>query len=122
MNKLTKKEEAAMKILWKAKKGFIKELLDVCPDPKPVYTTFSSVIVRLESKGYVFHKAYGKNYEYYPNVTKEDYMRLLMHEFVKAYFGSSYKKVILFFIVEKKVSIHDLKNLIELFEMRENGG
>ena len=53
MKRLTRKEEEAMKILWKARKGFIKELIDLQPEPKPLYTTFSSVIRGLEEKGYV---------------------------------------------------------------------
>jgi BlaI family penicillinase repressor len=68
MKRLTRKEEEAMKILWKARKGFIKELLDLHPEPKPLYTTFSTVIRGLEEKGYVDHKAYGKNHEYFPLV------------------------------------------------------
>jgi BlaI family penicillinase repressor len=82
MKKLTRKEEDAMKILWKARKGFIKELLDLHPEPKPPYTTFSSVIRILEEKGYVSHKAYGKNHEYYPSVKKEDYRKVFMKDIV----------------------------------------
>jgi BlaI family transcriptional regulator, penicillinase repressor len=122
MKKLTRKEEEAMKILWKAKKGFIKELIDICPDPKPLYTTFSSVIRGLEEKGYIDHKAYGKNHEYYPLVKKEDYRKIFMKEVVSDYFGSSYKNVVSFFVSEKKLSTNDLKKLIELIEKGEKDG
>ena len=40
-----------MKILWKARKGFIKDLIELHPEPKPPYTTFSSVIRILGKKG-----------------------------------------------------------------------
>jgi len=105
-----------MKILWKARKGFIKELIELHPEPKPLYTTFSSVIRGLEEKGYVNHKAYGKNFEYYPVLTKEEYKKTFMKDVVKDYFGSSYKNVVSFFVNEKKLSAEDLKNLIQIIE------
>jgi predicted transcriptional regulator len=119
MNKLTGKEEEAMKILWKARKGFIKQLLDLHPGPKPPYTTFSSIIRILEEKGYVDHKAYGKNHEYYPLVKKEEYKKIFMKNVVNDYFGSSYKNVVSFFVNEKKLSTNDLKKLIQIIEKGE---
>ena len=122
MNQLTRKEEDAMKILWKARKGFIKDLLELHPEPKPLYTTFSSVIRILEEKGYVGHKAYGKNHEYYPLIKKEDYRKVFMKDVVTSYFGSSYKNVVSFFVDEKKLSANDLKKLIKIIEKGEENG
>jgi BlaI family penicillinase repressor len=48
MKRLTRKEEEAMKILWKARKGFIKYLIDLHPEPKPLYTTFMLIIKPME--------------------------------------------------------------------------
>jgi BlaI family transcriptional regulator, penicillinase repressor len=122
MKRLTRKEEEAMKILWKARKGFIKELLDLHPEPKPLYTTFTSVIRVLEEKGYVGHKAYSKNHEYYPLIKKEEYRRIFMKDVVTDYFGSSYKNVVSFFVNEKKLSADDLKKLIQIIEKGEGDG
>jgi len=122
MKKLTRKEEEAMQILWKAKKGFVKELIDLHPDPKPLYTTFSTVIRGLEEKGYAGHKAYGKNHEYYPLIRKEEYRKIFMKEVVSDYFGSSYKNVVSFFIDEKKISAKDLRKLINIIEKGGKNG
>ncbi|HEX2968757.1 MAG TPA: BlaI/MecI/CopY family transcriptional regulator [Bacteroidales bacterium] len=116
MKYLTRKEEEAMKILWKAKKGFIKELINLHPDPKPLYTTFSSIVRALEEKGYIGHKAYGKNHEYYPLVKKEEYRKVFMKDVVSEYFGASYKNVVSFFVNEKKLTADDLKKIIEIIE------
>jgi len=116
MKQLTRKEEDAIKILWKAKKGFIKELLEFHPDPRPLYTTFSTVIRGLEEKGYVSHKAYGKNHEYFPLIKKEEYRTKFMKDVVTDYFGSSYKNVVSFLVDEKKLSAEDLKKLIQIIE------
>jgi BlaI family transcriptional regulator, penicillinase repressor len=122
MKRLTRKEEEAMKILWKARKGFIKNLIELHPEPRPLYTTFSSVIRGLEEKGFVTHKAYGKNHEYFPIVKKEDYRKYFMKDVVADYFGSSYKNVVSFFVDEKKLSKEDLKKLIQLIEKGEKDG
>jgi BlaI family transcriptional regulator, penicillinase repressor len=122
MKRLTRKEEEAMKILWKAKKGFIKELIELLPEPKPLYTTFSSVIRGLEEKGFIGHKAYGKNHEYFPLIKKEEYRKIFMKDVVNDYFGSSYKNVVSFFIDEKKLSAKDLKKIIGLIEKGESDG
>jgi predicted transcriptional regulator len=119
MEPLTRKEEEAMKILWKAKKGFINELLVFYMEPRPHYNTLSTLIRGLEEKGYVKHKAYGKNHEYYPVVTKEEYRKTLMKGMVSDYFGSSYKNVVIFFIDEKKISKEDLKAMIKIIDKRK---
>jgi BlaI family penicillinase repressor len=116
MERLTRKEEEAMKILWKAKKGFVKELLELYKEPKPHYNTLSTLIRGLEEKGYVKHRAYGKNHEYCPAITKEEYRKSFMKGVVSDYFGSSYKNVVSFFIDEKKISSEDLKAMIKIIE------
>lgn len=105
-----------MKVLWKAKKGFIKELLDLYKGSKPHYNTLSTLIRGLEEKGYVKHKAYGKNHQYFPVVTRDNYRKSFMKGVVNDYFGSSYKSVVSFFIDEKKISTDDLKKIIKIIE------
>ena len=116
MKRLTRKEEEAMKILWKARRGFVKDLLELYNDPKPHYNTLSSLVRGLEDKGYVKHRAYGKNHQYYPSVTREEYRKGFMKNVVKDYFGSSYKNVVSFIVDEKKISTDDLKEMIRIIE------
>ena len=122
MKRLTRKEVVAMKIIWKARKGFVKELIELHPEPKPHYNTFSTIIRVLEEKGYISHKAYGKNHEYFPVISKEEYRKDYMKEVVSDYFGSSYKSVVNFFVTEKKINTEDLKKIIKIIEKgKENG-
>ncbi|MBS2099056.1 BlaI/MecI/CopY family transcriptional regulator [Carboxylicivirga linearis] len=117
--RLTKREEDVMKILWEAGKGFVKDLLQKHPEPKPHYNTFSTIVRGLEEKGFVSHNAYGNSHEYFPAISKEDYRKLYIKNMVSDYFESSYKNVVSFFVKEEKLNVDDLKELIELIEKKE---
>ena len=117
--RLTKREEDVMKILWEAGKGFVKDLLQKHPEPKPHYNTFSTIVRGLEEKGFVSHNAYGNSHEYFPAISKEDYRKLYIKNMVSDYFESSYKNVVSFFVKEEKLNVDDLKEMIELIEKKE---
>jgi BlaI family penicillinase repressor len=57
---LTRAEEQIMQVLWQLEKGFVKDVLDVLPEPKPAYNTVSTIIRILETKGFVSHNALAK--------------------------------------------------------------
>jgi predicted transcriptional regulator len=122
MERLTRKEEEAMKILWKARKGFVKDLIELHPEPKPHYNTFSTLVRGLEEKGFVSHKAFGKNHQYFPLIKKEDYRKLFMKKVVSDYFGSSYKNVVSFFVDENKLDANDLREIIKIIEKGNKNG
>jgi len=105
-----------MQVLWTVKKGFVKDLLENYPDPKPHYNTVSSLIRLLEQKGYVGHKAYGNTHQYYPLVTKEEYRKEFISDVVNGYFGNSYKNVVSFFAREQNINADELREIIKMIE------
>jgi len=113
MKELTKAEELIMHILWKAKRGFVKDLIEFLPDPKPAYNTVSTIIRILEKKGFVSHRAYGKSHEYYPLITKDEYKKQFMKSFVKRYFGNSFQEMVSFFAQDDDMSLDDLEEIKE---------
>ncbi|MCK5678874.1 MAG: BlaI/MecI/CopY family transcriptional regulator [Flavobacteriaceae bacterium] len=116
MEKLTNKEEEIMRVLWKLKKGFVKEVVAELPIPKPHYNTISTIIRNMEEKGFIKHQAFGKTHQYYPSVTKEEYRKLFMHKTIQNYFENSYKNVVSFFAKEEKISVDELKEIISIIE------
>ncbi len=44
MNELTKAEEQVMQYAWKLEKAFLKDFVEQFPEPKPAYTTISTVV------------------------------------------------------------------------------
>ena len=111
MKKLTKAEEQIMQILWELEKGFVKDIIEHLPSPKPAYNTVSTIVRILEKKGFVSHNAYGKTYEYYPVVTKEEYTKVYLKSLVKDYFSDSYKEMVSFFASDKDMNIDELEDI-----------
>jgi predicted transcriptional regulator len=113
MKELTKAEEQIMQLLWELDKGFVKDIVELMPDPKPAYNTVSTIIRILEKKGFVGHNAYGKTHEYYPLVSRKDYTRSYMKNFMRNYFSGSFQEMVSFFAREDNMSVSDLDELIE---------
>ncbi len=116
MKELTKAEEQIMQILWKIKKGFVNDILEKLPDPKPAYNTVSTIVRILEKKGFVAHKAYGKSHEYYPLLSKKEYTKKYFGNFMTNYFGNSYTALASFLAGDKNISISDLEEIKKLMD------
>ena len=114
MKELTKAEEQIMQILWKLEQGFVKDILEHLPKPKPAYNTVSTIVRILEKKGFVSYKAYGKTHEYYPVLSKEEYTRSFLKRFVENYFSDSFQDMVSFFAKEKDISISELESMIKM--------
>ncbi len=119
MQKLTNKEEEIMHILWKLEKAFVKEVLAEINDEKPHYNTLSTIVRNLEEKGYVGYTAFGKTHQYFPIITIEAYRKRFMNTAIESYFNNSYKNVVSFFAKEEKISVADLKEIIQLIEKKD---
>ena len=120
MKQLTKAEEEIMHILWKLKKAFVKEVVAELPKPKPHYNTVSTVIRKMEDKGFIKHEAFGNTYRYQPAVSKEDYRKGFFSSAINSYFENSYKNVVSFFAKEEKISVDELREIIKIIESKEN--
>lgn len=111
MKELTKAEEQVMQYLWEIEKGFLKDIADQFPDPKPAYTTISTVVRVLVSKGFIGFKTYGKSNEYYPLISKKDYTKVFFKGIVKEFFNNSASKLVSFFASENDLSLIELEQL-----------
>ncbi len=116
MEKLTIQEEEAMQAIWQNGTGFIKDFLELLPEPKPPYTTLASTIKNLERKGFLQSEKIGNSIRYLPQIAEEEYKKRFMSGFVSDYFKNSYKDLVTFFAHEKKISASELKEIIKLIE------
>lgn len=121
MEKLTRKEEEIMQVVWQLNNCFVKDVIERLPLPKPHYNTVSTIIRKMEEKGYIGHRDYGGSYEYYPLISKEDYRKTFMNKVIDNFFDRSYKNVVSFFAKEEKISVEELKEIIEMIQKGKGG-
>lgn len=112
MKELTKAEEEIMQILWKLGKGFVKDILEEMPEPKPAYNTVSTIVRILEKKSFVGYTAFGKSHEYFPLVAEDKYKSFFLKNFMSGYFGGSFEKLVSFFAKDNNLDVKELDQLM----------
>ena len=113
---LTKAEERIMQILWDLGKGFIKDIQEHFPAPRPPYNTISTIVRVLVKKEIVSYKSYGGSYQYYPLITREEYRSDQMGRLMSNYFGDSLKEVVNFLSEKKDLDVDELNEALEMLE------
>ncbi len=118
MEKLTQKEEEVMQVLWQLQKAFVKEIVPQLEGSNH-YNTISTVVRKLEEKGYVAYEAYGKTHQYYPIIDRDSYRNTFVNNAITSYFNNSYKNMVSFFAKEEKISATDLREILEMIESKK---
>ena len=116
MKRLTTKEREIMELYWQHGPMFVKELLEYYAEPRPHFNTLSTTVRILEKKGFLGHKQFGTSYQYFPLVSEREYGRSSLAGVIKNYFDDSYLSAVSCFVKEEKISVEELKALIEQIE------
>ncbi|HTN07389.1 BlaI/MecI/CopY family transcriptional regulator [Agriterribacter sp.] len=116
---LTKAEEQIMQVLWKLEKAFLREIIDVIPQPKPHQNTVATILKILVEKEFAGIELYGRMHLYYPLVSKEAYSKSTIKNMVKGYFEGSFSNVVSFMVKENNLSVEDLEHLLK--ELKKQG-
>jgi len=120
IKELTRAEEQLMQILWQLQKGFIKDIIEELPEPKPAYNTVSTIIRILETKGFVDHQAFGKTHEYFPIISKEEYQNFATDKLMNGYFDNSVKHMFSYFVKKEKIDMKEADEIMKLIEKLKN--
>src|SRR4051794_4232580 len=113
MKTLTKAEEQVMQAVWKIKEGFIRDIMDALPNPKPHQNTVATILKILMEKEFIGIKVFGRQHQYYPLISKEAYTKSSIKNLVKSYFGGSFSDAVSFMVKENNISLEDLENLLQ---------
>ena len=120
MKELTRAEEEIMQVLWELEGGFVKDVIEQLPEPKPAYNTVSTIIRILEQKGFVDHEPHGKSFRYFPIVTKSAYSKQFMQGFVGRFFSGSYKQMVSFFTKHDDMSLNELEEVLNQLKKNQS--
>lgn len=117
-DQLTPKEEELMQLLWEHGPIAISKLLELYPHPRPHFNTVSTVVRRLEAKGFVDHEEVSGTFHYFAKVAKEYFRNRSFGNFIKNYFGGSYYGAVSALVSEEKISADELKELLRIIEQK----
>ena len=110
---LTKAEEQLMQVLWKLGRGFLKEIIDATPDPKPHSNTIATILKILVEKGFVEYSVHGRNNLYKPLISQTEYGKKSVNQLIKGYFDGSPARLVSQFISDQKLSEAELEQLVQ---------
>ena len=113
MKTLTKAEEQVMQVVWKLKEGFIRDIMEALPSPKPHQNTVATILKILIEKEFIGIKVFGRQHQYHPLISKEAYSKASMKSLIKGYFGGSFSEAVSFMVKENNLSLDDLESLLQ---------
>lgn len=113
---LTKAEEKIMKILWGIGEGFIKDIIEQYPNPKPPYNSVSTIVRVLVQKDIVGFRAYGNTHQYYPLISREEYSKGQLSKLIADYYNNSLTEVVNFFTESKKLNKKELDEAMKMLQ------
>ncbi|MGV3593936.1 MAG: BlaI/MecI/CopY family transcriptional regulator [Sediminibacterium sp.] len=113
MKPLTKAEEQIMQSIWKLEEAFLKDILELQPEPKPHSNTVATILKILVEKGFVGIIPVGRMHRYYPLVSKEEYSSSTIRTLVEGYFEGSFSEAVSFMVKQKDISIGELEMLLQ---------
>ena len=102
-----------MQVLWGLQKGFLKDILENSPEPKPHSNTVATLLKILVDKGFVDYEVQGRNNLYRARVSKADYGKRSLQQLVKSYFEGSPARMVSQFLSDNRLSTDDLEALLK---------
>lgn len=107
-----------MQLLWEHGPIAISKLVELYAEPKPHFNTVSTVVRRLETKGFAGHHEAGGAFHYFAKVEKEYFRNRSFGRFIKNYFGGSYYGAVSALVADDKISKEELEELLRLVERK----
>ena len=120
MKPLTKAEEQVMQVLWKLDNPFLRDIIDAMPNPKPHQNTIATLLKILVEKEFVGITVMGRQHQYYPPVSKDEYSKRTIKQIVKGYFEGSFSNVVSFMVKENNISIEELEGLLQQIKKQQS--
>ena len=114
MKNLSEKELQLMNHLWTIKKGYMKDIVEQFEEPKPAYTTISTLINRLIAKNHVGFTLSGRDKKYFPILKKPKYFSSEFKKIISNYFDDSTAQFASFFTQNSDLSIEQLEELQQM--------
>ena len=120
MQKLAKREEQIMQVIWRLGQAFIKDIIEELPEPTPHYNTVATMVKILKDKGFVSDEKIGNTYRYTALTSLEEYRKQDVANIKQKYFGNSFTKMITHFAKEENLSNEELEEIIRIIRAEKS--
>ena len=115
---LTEKESIIMHMLWEHGPMFVREMVELYPEPRPHVNTVATLVRILEDKGNVSHEVLGTSHRFFAVAKKNDFRDRSIARIIRDYFDNSYKSAVSALAEEEKISVEELREIIDLIESK----
>ena len=112
--RLTERETEIMQMLWEKGPLFVREMVTHYPDPKPHFNTVSTTVRILENKGYV------GSFRYHAVAEPADFAGRSLAGVIRSFFRGSAAAAVSALVEEEKISVDELKQIIEMVEKHKS--
>jgi len=119
MKRLSRKEEIIMEWFWQNGALTVSQLRELMPEPKPHINTISTQVRLLESNGFLGHEKEGMGYRYHALISRDEYSNTSIGRIVSHCFENSYIDAVSALVKDDKITVDELKALIQRIENDE---
>lgn len=119
MKKLTKREDQIIKIVWRLKKAFIRDIHAEFPEEKPHYNTVATLVKILVDKGFLKAEKVGNAHQYSPTQDFDEYREEQIGEIKSKFFGNSLPKMLAHFAKREKLTAAEKEELIRIIKSQK---
>lgn len=114
MNDLTSTEEMIMMVIWSLNSGYLKDIMEAHPAPKPHQNTVSTYLKILQEKEFIYAKREGRIFKYKVAISYEDYQTQLINHFLETHFHNSSVELVQKMIADKTLDAEDLQHFFNV--------
>ena len=117
IQELTTAELEIMQVVWDLNREFVvRDIHELLPEPKPAYSTVSTIVRILDTKGFLSHKTYGHSNVYMASVSKDEYTESFMHGVLNSFFGGSVSRLVNYFSQRNSISVEETDEILRILD------
>jgi predicted transcriptional regulator len=118
-SQLSRRERQIMDVIYRHGKVTAAEVLAELPEP-PSYSAVRAMLVKLEQKGFVRHRADGPRYVYSPTTSRTTARRSALQQLVRVFFSGSPGQAANALLKDENWSDQELDSLLAEIERVRN--
>lgn len=116
---LTTAEEQVMQVIWELQGGFLKDIVEAFPEPKPHQNTVSTYVKILTEKGYLSIEKHGRIFFYKIEISKQEYRIDLLKNLVTQFYKGEEETLLKRLVSEKIVSKKQIKKFVKQLKKKK---